>query len=103
MKKIFGTFAVITAVALMSMPAFAEGVFGVIYKNATEPGVGFAPSAPYKKGCATCKSFFGIVGLGDCSVNQAAKNGSIKNVTYYDTHTLNILGFKKVTTQVYGN
>ena len=103
MKKIFTTVALLSMLSLSIAPSFAEPVFGFVYKNATEAGVGYSQAPVTKVGKATCKSYFGIVGLGNCSVNQAAKNGGIRNVSYYDTYTKNILGYKKVTVQAYGN
>ncbi len=103
MKKLLGSMLLMCIFASSMQYAHAEGVYGIIYKNAVEPGVGFSTATPNKNGQATCTSFFGIVGLGNCSVNEAAKNGKIRNITYYDTHTLNILGFKRVTVNVYGN
>lgn len=92
------------AFATLSSPASAlEAVPGFIYKDAYEPGVGYSNTAITKKGCAECKSYFAIVAVGDCSVNTAAKNGNIKNVSYYDTYTHNILGFKTVKVTAYGN
>ena len=88
---------------LQSFTNANEPVFGLIYKNATEAGSGFSNAAANKKGTATCRSYFGLVGVGNCSVNEAAKEGKIKNVTYYDVHTRNILGFKTVTVNAYGN
>lgn len=85
------------------MSQASESVYGLFYKNATEAGDGFSNVAAYKKGTATCKSYIGLVGLGDCSITAAAKEGKIKNIAYYDIHTRNILGYKKVTTTVYGN
>lgn len=102
MKKIFGILAFMAIVFATVSPANAEPVFGFIYKNTTEAGQGISGVAPTKHGCATCTSFFGIVGLGECGISDAAKNGKIRTVSYYDYQTKNILGFKKVTVNVYG-
>lgn len=101
MKKILAIFALVGLLSA-AMPAKAEPVFGFIYKDATEAGVGFSNFAGTKVGTAKCTSYFGVVGLGDCSVTAAAKEGKIKNVAYYDVHTKNIVGFKRVTVNVYG-
>lgn len=104
MRKLLGLLVVAVMFAVSVQVAQAnEPVYGFIYKNATEAGSGFSNAGAYKKGTATCKSYFGFVGLGNCSVNEAAKEGKIKNVTYYDVHTRNILGFKTVTVNAYGN
>lgn len=104
MKKFLGLMVLVVAFVISVQTANAnEPVFGLIYKNATEAGSGFSNAAANKKGTATCRSYFGLVGVGNCSVNEAAKEGKIKNVTYYDVHTRNILGFKTVTVNAYGN
>lgn len=105
MRKILSAlFVLVLMLFISTLKAQAnEPVFGLIYKNATEAGEGFSNTSAYKKGTATCKSFFALVGLGNCSVNEAAKNGKIKNVAYYDIHTRNILGYKTVTVNAYGN
>lgn len=101
MKKIF--LAMVLALCFCSsVSAAEEGVYGVIYKNATEPGVGFSTANPVKTGEATCTSVFGIVAVGNCSVNKAAQKAEINNISYYDIHTLNILGFKRLTVRAYG-
>lgn len=102
MKKLLGTLVVLCALCT-ALPVNAEPVYGFIYKDATEAGEGFSTAAASKCGTATCTSFFGIVGEGNCSVNAAAKNGNIRTVSYYDIHTKNILGYKKVTVRAYGN
>ena len=104
MKKMLGVLAILAGFGFVNaQAAMAEGVCGFVYKDATEAGVGFANGSASKRGVATATSYFGIVALGDCSVNAAAKNGKISNITYYDTHVKNICGFKKLTTRVYGN
>ena len=104
MKKFLGLMVLVAVFSISVQAANAnEPVYGLFYKNATEAGSCFSNAAAAKKGTAVCKSYFGLVGLGNCSVNEAAKDGKIKNVTYYDVHTRNILGFKTVTVNAYGN
>ena len=101
MKKLFGILALSAFLISPSVMAY-EGIYGIIYKNTYEAGVGFTNVSPAKKGEATCRSFFALVGLGKCGINDAAKAGNIKTVAYYDTHIRNILGYKTMTTTVYG-
>jgi len=62
-----------------------------------------ANSAASKVGRAEAKSYLGLVALGDCSVDTAAKNGGITKVAHVDYETMSILGFyAKTTTIVYG-
>lgn len=44
-----------------------------------------------KVGEATCKVILGVA-VGDCSIETAAKNASIKKVHHVDSETFNVLG-----------
>ncbi len=103
MKKLL-SLAVISLMftAISSTSAQAESVYGAIYKNAQQPGGGSGSVAPYKQGEAVCRSFFGIVALGDCSINKAMENGKVKSLSHYDEHVRNILGYKTVKVVAYG-
>ncbi|MFN9690734.1 MAG: TRL domain-containing protein [Vampirovibrionales bacterium] len=92
-------FAVMGSINLTSS---ADGVYGFIYTNATVPGGGSGSVTTPKVGHASCVSYFGIVALGDCSIQTAAKQGKINNLSHYDTEIVNILGFSKVKTYAYG-
>jgi hypothetical protein len=101
MKKILGLIAA-AAVLGLHAPANAESVFGAIFQETIQPAGVASEVVPAKSGAATCKSYFGIVALGQCGVKDAMKNGGISGLSFYDVETLNILGFKKVTTKAYG-
>ena len=101
MKKILGVVAVVAAIGFFAQ-AKAEGVYGFVYKSAIEPASTASEIVPAKMGTATCKSYFGIVALGECGVKEAMKNGGITGLAFYDTQTKNILGYKKVTTRAFG-
>jgi hypothetical protein len=61
------------------------------------------PSDSPKVGIAECKSYFGLVAIGDASIETAMKNGGITKIHYVDWDVKNILGIigtYKVT--VYG-
>lgn len=103
MKKILSALFVSAVVLTMAATsAQAEEVYGFIYKNTHEPGGGSGSVLTKKEGCAVCKSFFGIVAVGDCSIKTAMDNGKINNLSHYDTEVKNILGYKKVTVKAYG-
>jgi len=102
MKKIITSFVFLAILVAIASPVKAEPVYGFIYKNTTEAGEGLSNVSYAKKGSATCTSYFGIVGVGHCGVADAAKNGKVRSVGYYDYETKNILGFKRVTVNVYG-
>ena len=56
-----------------------------------------------KTGSADTISILGLVAVGDCSLNEAIKNGGLKEAYYADYEYLNILGiFQKVTVNVIG-
>lgn len=56
-----------------------------------------------KVGTAECKSILGWVATGDCSIDEAVKNGNITKIYYVDWEAENILGIiGKYKTTVYG-
>ena len=100
MKKLFATLALLAVVA---MPACASSTIGYIYQDATTPGQGYTSTAANKVGTTSCKSYFHIVGLGDCSVLSAMKKGGIKSLAGYDVYKKNILGYQQITVKAWGN
>jgi hypothetical protein len=91
-------FAVMGSINLTS----SADVYGFIYTNAKVPGGGSGSVLTPKVGHSSCTSYFGIVALGDCSLQTAIKQGKISNLSHYDTEIVNILGFSKVKTYAYG-
>jgi hypothetical protein len=56
-----------------------------------------------KKGTSTAKSYVGVVGMGDASIDKAAENGGITEIHHVDYKTRVILGiYAKTKTIVYG-
>lgn len=103
MKKLLAILAFGVVISMsMALNANAEGVVGIIFKEASEAGGGASSVVATKVGTSTAKSYFGIVALGDASITAAMREGKIKSLSHYDVETLNILGFKKVTTKAYG-
>lgn len=101
MKKILCTLA--TIMLFTTMAAKADTLLGIIYNGATTPGGGYTPAVATKTGSAVCKSILFIVGVGDCSVRTAMKNGGIKSLAGYDVYRENILGFQTITVKAWGN
>jgi len=100
MKKMF----LILSLLILSMSTVnAEMLMGFIYNGATTPGGGYTATAANKTGTAVCKNFFFLIGVGDCSVRTAMKNGGIKSLAGYDVHRENVLGFQTITTKAWGN
>ena len=100
MKKVV-TLAMLFALGLVS--ANAAETIGYIYQDGTTPGGGYTVTPDNKVGTTSCKSYFHLVGLGDCSVETAMKNGKIKSLGGYDVYTKNILGYRQITTRAWGN
>ncbi len=56
-----------------------------------------------KVGKAYCESVLGLVGIGDCSIQAAMKDGNITKINHVSYESLNILGlFARFTVVVYG-
>jgi hypothetical protein len=97
MKKIILS---LVAVAALSTPVFAKGV---IYENSTEPStLSLQTQKACKVGTATCKNYFGLVQIGDCSYEAAMKNGKITQVHHHDNQVKGWFFLKRQTTKVYG-
>ena len=97
------------AVLVSGMVLFASGCastfpVGSMYSDiklpleATEQG-----SSSPKTGTASCKSYFAMVATGDCSIETAKKNGSIKHIHHIDWDVKNIIGLGTYTVTVYGD
>ncbi len=99
----------ILAGAAIVVGCFATGCvsdrpLGTIYTESTYDVQGNSGQlANLKVGTAEAKCYFGVVGLGDCSIDAATKNGDIKDVKYIDRSVKNLFGFSTITTKVYGN
>lgn len=103
MKKILSALFISAIVFTMAAASVqAEEVYGFIYKNTHEPGGGSGSVTPKKEGISACRSFFGVVALGDCSIKRAMEDGKINSLSHYDTEVKNILGYKRVTIKAYG-
>lgn len=100
MKKIF---MALTLLMFTAAAANAEFVGGFIYNGMTTPGDGYTSAVASKQGTAVCKNILYIVGVGDCSVRAAMKNGGIRSLAGYDVHRENILGFQTITVKAWGN
>ncbi|MCX7001499.1 MAG: TRL-like family protein [Candidatus Sumerlaeota bacterium] len=56
-----------------------------------------------KTGIAESTSILGLIALGDCSINTAAKNGNIQTINHADYSYMNVLGvYQSFKTTVYG-
>lgn len=55
-------------------------------------GDGVVPRSALKRGVSECKSYFGMVAVGDASVDTAVRAGRITKIHYVDWEADNILG-----------
>lgn len=103
MKKLLAMLALFVIVCSIS-PANANGyTVGAIYEDTVEP-VAVGTAAGFSKtGVSECKNVFNIVQWGDCSIQQAVKQGRIKDIHHVDVHRDGSFIFKKIYTNVYGN
>lgn len=99
MKKLL---AVLALLCVTSLPSMAFDPYGIIYQNTTHPLVGSGSVAPNKVGVSKCKTFFGIVAVGDCSLKTAMANGKINSLSHADQHIKCICGVKCIETKAYG-
>lgn len=60
------------------------------------------PPAESKKGVASCRSFFGLVKIGKCTIAEAIEDGKITQVQSVDREYFNILFYKSSTIIVRG-
>jgi len=94
-----------SAVALFSGCGAIVGPYsGTIYTDVKSPITATPAGGSSKEGESVCTNILGIVALGDCSVDTAAKNGNIKTIKSVDTKVWSILGiYTKATTVVKGD
>ena len=91
-------------IALFATGCATDRPIGGIYTESSYDIQGTSGQlANLKVGTAEAKSYFGVVGLGDCSIDAATKNGGIKDIKYIDRSLKTLLGFSTITTKVYGN
>lgn len=99
MKKLI----VILGIAILTFGCAAAGMNGLIVTNVTEPVNATNAAQGTKKGQAFCLNVLGIVAAGNCSIDEAARKGGIKNIKTVDKKRTSVLGlFVKETTIVTG-
>ena len=76
---------------------------GIIYTNTEGPVTSTGSASGPRVGKSTAQSFFGLIAVGDASINSAASNGGIRQVQNVDQEYYSILGiYAQTTTVVYG-
>lgn len=77
---------------------------GVLYSDMTGPVAATSTGGDSKQGQAKCSNILGLVSVGNCSVDAAAKAGNISQIKSVDTKIWSILGlYTTSTTIVKGN
>lgn len=100
MKKLSG---LIILAALFTGCATQVPVGFILIDNTLPLQVGDAAAKCTKTGTAMSKSYIGMIAVGDCSIDAAAKNGGITKINHVDWKVKNTLGFiGEYTTTVYG-
>jgi hypothetical protein len=94
---------VIMTVALISGCATPLPM-GALYTNVTLPITSSTGEIKYSKiGKSECKSFLGLIAIGNAGLNDAARSYSLTEIKYVDYHVENILGILGTyTTTIYG-
>jgi hypothetical protein len=100
MKKLLGLFIL---TILLTGCATQMPIGFVLIDNTLPMQVGDTSAKCTKIGMATSKSYLGMIAVGDCSIETAAKNGGITKIHHADWKVKNTLGFLgEYTTTVYG-
>jgi len=105
MKKILALLTIVTVAGMLLGCAMASApINGQLWLDVQGPvAVGTGGSAA-KSGEACATSILGIIGTGDASIDAAKKAGGIREITYVDHHSTNIIGvIAKFCTVVKGN
>ena len=91
MKKFWFVFTLGTICMLMGCATMIP--IGTLYTEQTLPMMVTSNGGNSSKtGVAQCTSMFGLIALGDCSIDTAKKNGGITKVYSVDGQVKNILG-----------
>lgn len=78
-------------------------VYGALYTNVNAPFTATSQPTYSKVGTASCLSIFGLIAIGDASIETAAKMGRITKIHHVDYKTTSFLGiYAKFTVYVYG-
>ncbi|MCO5247717.1 MAG: TRL-like family protein [Chitinophagales bacterium] len=100
-KTLFLSLFIVTL--LSSCAAVKSPVTGFVYTDAKAPFAVTSNSGSSKVGTATATSILGWIGMGDASIQAAAKSAGITKIHHVDEQVKNYLGFyAKYTVVVYG-
>ncbi len=94
MKRTHATLLALTMAALLAAGCASLYPVGSAYTDVKLPvtATGQTLSSTGKVGVAQCSSWFGMVAIGDASLERAMKNGNITRVHHVDWQARNIMG-----------
>ncbi len=102
MRKLLLSLAALTALSLV-MGCATPFPTGSIYTGVTMPSAASGNVISAKQGTAECISVLGLVAVGDCSIDAAARAGGITRISHVDFKAKNVLGvYGQYTTIVRG-
>ena len=103
MKKLFAVLA--TTILLGGCAATVSPVTGFWYTNVEGPVTATsAPDEATRVGRASATSVLGIIATGNASIQQAARNGGIREIHHVDFEAQSYIGvLAEFTVVVYGN
>jgi hypothetical protein len=94
----------ISAGLLAGCAPVASPALGLIYTDVQWPQGETSNSGTAKVGKGICTSILGLVAMGDCSVQSAAKNARITRIHHVDYHSTSILFvYGTLEVSVYGD
>lgn len=96
--------ALVSTALLAGCGAYASSpVTGFWFTQISAPLDATSNAGSGKVGTGTCSSILGLIAMGDCSIDTAAKSAGITKIHHVDSVTTNILGiYATFTTKVYG-
>jgi len=105
MKKYVRILGILAIVSFMSSGCaiVSSPVIGGIYTSVKAPVVATSNDLGSKVGTGEATSILGIVATGDASIQTAARNAGITQISHVDYEAFSVLGiFAKITVYVYG-
>lgn len=104
MKRILSHLSLAALLSSIGCAMAAAPVNGYIFSDVKGPITATENSGGSKEGTAMAQSILGAVGMGDASIDTAAKNGGITKIRSVDHHSWSIIGiWAKFTTIVKGD
>ncbi len=105
-KRSFVQIILLIGALIMVGCSSTSPVPGGLYTNVVSPSgdkVATDATSSDKIGEASCMSVLYLVAWGECSINEAMKNGGIDKVHHVDQRSFNVYFFySRYTTMVYG-